>query len=367
MMRYQEIKEQLISMIGQMDPGQRLPSRPTLCKKLDTTRTTLDRAIRELESEGALSSQNGSGTYVIGLIAGKAPHVENWCVIVPNVMSDIYPSLIRGIENVASKRGANLILCNSDNDPNKQDRYIRRLLVSGVSGFLIVPIISSTVEASYRLYDILINSKIPFVFCNRSVEGINAPVVKSNDFYGGYIATKHLIERGYRHIAFVASMRYCTSIDRCQGYISALLEHGMEINRRLIVLPLEEKEQKCFEIMTNLIENADPIDAVFCFNDTASLEVCRAIRASGKRISDDIGVIGYDNIDACASFNPPISSVAYKSLEIGEKAASILSDRIHGKPPESNFEYYLYQPTIVERESCCGPKSASLVHKKNFN
>ena len=97
-MRYQEIKKQLIEMIGAMDPGIRLPSRPIMCKQLDTTRTTLDRAIKELEREGVLSSRNGSGTYVVGLIAGTAPHIENWCIIVPNVMDDIYPSLIRGID-----------------------------------------------------------------------------------------------------------------------------------------------------------------------------------------------------------------------------------------------------------------------------
>lgn len=362
MMRYKEIKEQLIRIVGQMDPGTRLPSRPALCHQLETTRTTLDRAIKELEHEGVLSSQYGSGTYVIGLIDGKAPHVENWCVIVPSVMSDIYPSLIRGIENVASAHGANVVLCNSDNDPNKQDRYIRRLLVSGVSGFIIVPVVSGTIAASYQLYGALLDSNIPFVFCNRSVEGIRAPVVKSNDFYGGYIATKLLINRGYRHIAFIAKTRYRTSIDRCQGYVSALLEQGLQINRRLIVLPHGEEETSAYDIMTDLIASGEPLDAVFCFNDVVALDVCRAIQKSGRTISDDIGVIGYDNIAATATFDPPISSVAYKSVEIGEKAASILSGLIQGKQPDSNFEYYLFQPNIVERESCRGHKASSLVH-----
>ncbi len=362
MMRYKEIKEQLIQIIGGMDPGTRLPSRPVLCKELETTRTTLDRAIKELESEGILTSQFGSGTYVVGLIDGKAPHVENWCVIVPSVMSDIYPSLIRGIENVASSYGANIILCNSDNDPNKQDKYIHRLLVSGVSGFIIVPVISSTITASYQLYSALLDSNIPFVFCNRNVEGIRAPVVKSNDFYGGYIATKLLIERGYRNIAYIAQMQYCTSIDRCQGYISALLEYGIDINRRHIVIQQQDDDKSTYDIMMELISEETPLDAVFCFNDVVALEVCKAITKSDKKISDEIGVIGYDNIAATITYETPISSVAYKSMEIGEKAANILFDLIHEKVPDSNFEYYLFQPNIIERESCRGPKVDSLVH-----
>ena len=70
-MRYQEIKEQLIQKISQLESGTRLPSRPTLCNQLDTNRTTLDRAIKELEGEGVLYSRNGSGTYVVGLVNGK--------------------------------------------------------------------------------------------------------------------------------------------------------------------------------------------------------------------------------------------------------------------------------------------------------
>ncbi len=359
MLRYQEIKNQLIEKIGQMDPGARLPSRPDLCLELETTRTTLDRAIKELEEEGVVASQNGSGTYVIGLIDGAAPHVENWCVIVPNVMDDIYPSLIRGIENVAQCRGANVVLCNSDNDPDKQDRYIRRLLVSGVSGFIIVPVISDDVATSFRLYGALLDSNIPFVFCNRSVEGVQAPVVKSNDFYGGYIATKLLLQRGYHRIAYIAKTKYRTSIDRCQGYVSALLEQGLEINRRLILLPPSGEENHTYQAMRGLLEGTERPDAVFCFNDYVAQNVCRAVRDSGRQVSGDIGVIGYDNIGAAASASPPITSVAYKSVEIGEKAASILSDMVRGYPANSNFEYYLFQPAIVERESCRGPAPAA--------
>lgn len=352
MKRYQEIKELLTAIAGRMNPGDRLPSRPALCKQLDTTRTTLDRAVKELIAEGILTSRNGSGTYAVGLIDGKAPYTENWCVIVPNVMQDIYPSLIRGIENVAMEHNANVILCNSDNDPVKQDRYIRRLLVSGVSGFIIVPAISGTLEGNYQLYRILQDSNIPFVFCNRGIDGIHAPVVKSNDFYGGYIATKHLLKHGYRHIAYVAATSYQTSVERCQGYVSALLEQGIPVNRHLIILPGNDHPEDPYSCMEKLLNGNVPVDAVFCFNDRIGTAVCRAIRDAGKQVSGDIGVIGYDNSSAASACDPPLSSVAYRSMEIGEKAASILSDLIQGKPPASNFSYYLFQPSIVERDSC---------------
>lgn len=356
MLRYLEIKKELLEMVSSMEPGQRLPDRPTLCRMLDTTRTTLDKAIRELVEQDVLTSRKGSGTYVVGGLDGAVENAVNWCVIIPNIMDSIYSGLVKGISNVAQSRNANVILCNSDNDSHTQEKNIRRLLISGVDGFIIVPVIENGPIENYQLYSSLIKSDVPFIFCNRSVDGVSAPVVTSNDFYGGYIATKHLISKGYRSISFIARHKYRTSMDRCHGYIAALLENGLSVNRRLIILPPECKQRlDCRAAMEKLLkENGDCLDAVFCFNDDIAVEVVEAIENSGKKVSDDIGVIGYDNTEACIGQTPRLSSVSYKNEEIGEKAANLLYDLCSGKPQSSQFEYYLFQPEIVERESCLG-------------
>lgn len=355
-MRYQEIKEQLIKTISQLEPGTRLPSRPMLCTQMDTNRTTLDRAIKELESEGVLCSRNGSGTYVIGLISGKVQTTENWGIIVPNVMDHVYPSLARGIENIACRYGINVILCNSDNDAEKQNRYIKRLLLSSVSGFIIVPVIASSAELTSHLYGTLLDSQIPFVFCHRGVEGVRVPVVKSNDFYGGYLATRHLLSRGYRNIAYIARVEYSTSVERYQGYVSALQECGLPVQRERIFLPQEDNPNGIYQFTSRLLAQDAALDAVFCFNDYVAQEVCRAVRDADKCISGEIGVIGYDNLPLDSSTSPKITSLAFKSLEIGEQAAELLYEMIHHKESQNYLRYYLFQPTIVVRESCLGPE-----------
>lgn len=360
MLRYKEIKRDLLLELSKYTPEDRLPSRPFLCKKLDTTRTTLDKAIRELEEEGFLISKKGSGTYVAGLLEGGTSPIGNWGVIVPNVMEEIYPGLVRGAENVAQRYGVNTIICNSDNDPDKQEQYVKRLLLSGVSGMIIVPVVSNDIRVNFRLYNQLASAKTPFVFCNRSVEGINVPTVTSNDFYGGYIAAKHLIAHNYRNIAYIAKLKYKTSIDRCQGYLSALMEQGLPINRKLIRF-----DSDCYRAMKDLIESSEALDAVFCFNDEVAQKCYQAISESGKQISDDIGIIGYDNTDTCKMLPVPLTSVAYKNYEIGEKAAELLWGMINHQPL-LDFEYYLFQPSIVERNSCMGvqnPVSCSCQEK----
>ena len=361
--RYLEIKQMLKEKIETLPPDAKLDGRPNLCRELDTTRTTLDKAMAELVYEGLLYSVKGSGTYVAGVRNGVEVAVkeklENWGIIVPNVMDRIYYSLVRGVENEAQKDDVNIILCNSDGKAGKQEQYIKRLIASGVTGFIIVPVIARGIQENDELYSQLLEAKIPFVFCNRSVEGISAPVVTSNDYYGAYIATRHLIARGYRHIAFVAREKYKTSIDRCQGYLSALIENGLEVERKLI--SIEEKEKGEFygyNTMKRLLEEQPQLDAVFCFNDRIAQGVCQAIKEAGRLVSDDIGIIGYDDTELCMEMEPKLSSVSYKSIEIGEKAARILRKMIN-QEPLSDFEFYLFQPNIVERDSCLGKKRES--------
>lgn len=357
MLRYKEIKNMLLQELAKMSPGDKLPSRPKLCKTLDTTRGTLDKAIKELEEEGFLSSKNGSGTYLVELFDAPIQNAVSWGIIVPDIMQTIYSGLVRGIENVAQQYGVNIVICNSDNEPQKQAQYIKRLMLSHVSGIIIVPVITNSIRENFQLYNQLMDISIPIIFCNRSPEGINVPVVTSNDFYGGYIATKHLIACGYQKIAYIADKKYITSIQRCQGYISALIEADMEVNRKLISFNSPDTEsgsyQKGYDAVLNLLEFEPDLDAAFCFNDRVAEGVHAALIKASRSISDDFGLIGYDNSDICDRLTPRLTSVSYKNTEIGNKAAELMW-KITTSEYIPDFEYYLFQPDIIVRESCLG-------------
>lgn len=350
-----EIKKHLQDIIAATAPGEKLQDRVTLCRRLDTTRTTLDKAIRELVDEGMLTSRKGSGTFVTSHLKFERAADASWCVIVPNITETIYNTLVSAIEHVAQQHNINVILCSSDNNFLRQERFIRRLFKSGVDGFIIVPVITNDPGENHRLYSELTVSEIPFVFCNRSVEGVNAPTVSSNDFYGGYIATKHLIAQGYRRIAFISPRRYVITYERCKGYMAAIMESGIEIDRRLICIPgVEELNYDFYGVMQKLLaENA--IDAVFTFSDAGALKVAEAVEDAGLKISDDIGIIGCGNSPECRFHTTPISSVSGKTWEIGKKAAEVLFQRCCNQKSASGFEFYLFQPEVVVRESTRGP------------
>jgi DNA-binding LacI/PurR family transcriptional regulator len=109
--------------------------------------------------------------------------------------------------------------------------------------------------------------------------------------------------------------------------------------------------------MKNLLNSGRKVDAVFCFNDKVTQGVYQAIGEAGQRVSDDIGVVGFDDSDICEKSTPAVTSIANKILEQGTKAAEVLYKQINNEDL-SDFQFYLLHPDIVVRESCLGLRKA---------
>ena len=356
MSKYDKLKETLSADLRFMQPNARVPSRHSLCLKYKLSRATVDKALKELIDEGVLYAIQGSGTFV----AQRAEEATNggvisWGVVVPNIMDDICPVFLRGIEDFAQKLSINIVICNTDNDSEKEEEYLRRLAESGVRGIIIIPtIIPSGNLAAYKLLE---QRNISYVFCNRSIDGMeHIPFIASNDFYGGYCATKHLIENGYRRIGFVSRYHYRTSMNRFYGYTAALLEAGLGIDRSIVAAELRNFQQTGVkDFVSRMLSLQSPPDAFFCHNDGVAVQLCNELTACGKRVPEDFGIIGYDNTNVCETLDPKLSSVAFKNYEMGAKAADILYDLTRGRRFDG-IRTYIFQPELVIRGSSSGPQ-----------
>ena len=357
-LRYKEVRQIILEMALQSPPHTRLPSRPQMCQKYLTTRTTVDRAISELVEEGYLYSVTGSGTYVSDFSVNNTQirnDYQNIGVIVTSVMHDTYPSIIKGIEDVLEKVGMNAVICNTDNNQEKQNSYLRRLINSKVSGLIIVPTIDAKFEESQELHLLLAGNRIPIVTCHRCFDGFHYPHITTNNFYGGYLATKHLIQCGYRHIAYLSAINYLVTRERYQGYISALWEHGQEPEERAIHMAemSANSVEIGYTIADDLISKYKQVDAIVCFNDRIARGAIQAIKDRGKKVSDEIGVIGFDNTEACDIMPEKLTSISYNTYGIGQKAARMIVQQIQN-PELPLQELTLFKPEVAVRESCLG-------------
>ena len=355
---YKKVKQNILEEIKGLERDSRLPSRTDLLKKYNVTRTTIERAISELIGEGVLYARDGSGTYVYGggkeaagrgWEGGETGKVANWGVILPNITHDTYPGILRGIEDIANKNNINVIICNTDNYTDKQELYIKKLIKSKVDGIIIVPAIIGDIDTKSFLS--LRKAGIPFVFCNRGIGEIDAPRILSNNFYGAYIATKHLLSSGYRSVAFVSRPYYSVAAERLQGYLAALSESGIEAEDRLAVFEKSfEEEKPGYEITLDLFNKGFEIDSILCFNDMIAKGAYDAVVSMGRKVGRDVGIIGYDNTAICERLPVKLTSVSFKTYEIGNEAAEMLLKISKNGEHDSNKAVIL-QPELIIRES----------------
>jgi len=351
---YSKVKQQIIEYMKELPLNTRIPSRTELVEKFHVTRTTIDRAISELIGEGYLYSRIGSGTYIVNSSPAKRQQSEsgimNWGLIVPNITNDTYPEILRGVEDVCSESEINLIVCNTDNNIEKQDKYIKKLVDSAVSGLIVVPAISKTQCLSS--FELLEENNIKFVFCNRGIEGLKAPKVVSNDFFGANVATKHLLKLGWKNPAYISRPFYSISEQRYNGYLSALYEFGLTVNEDYVIFEdTFEIQDSGYETMKSLLQLPVPPDSVVCFNDIVARGAYKAIEEMGLKVGIDIGVVGYDDSFVCETLPVKLTSVRFPKYEIGKKAAEILLSMVNGTEIKDSYSVVL-QPSLVIRESC---------------
>jgi len=354
---YLSVKEMLLEETKQMNPDKRIQSRNTLMKKYHVTRTTVDRAISEMVGEGYLYSINGSGTYVAKRdlpVQYDKGQIHSIGLVIPNILSHDYPEIVRGVEDIADQNGYNVIICNTDNEADKQQRHIKKLIDSRVMGIAIVPIINDIEVESFKL---LKKENIPFVFCNRGIEGIQAPMVVDNNFYGAYIATRYLIQTGHKNIAFLSRPMYSIIKERLQGYISALTENNIDYNEDMVAIEsydtYKKEDNYGFNQFTELIRKNAFIDAVVCSNDTIAYNAIKAVEALSKAVPKDIAVISFDNTALCEMSPIKISAVNFKKYNTGCISAKLLIDIINNNSNKEVSEKVITSiPGLVIRESC---------------
>ena len=167
--------------------------------------------------------------------------------------------------------------------------------------------------------------RLPLVLVDLWAPGL--PCVNPDNAQGGYLATKHLIDQGRRRIAFLASTLAHYSIrQREKGYRQALYEARllMPPEYEAIAPPLLDTEQSLVEAVNELLALPEPPDAIFTYNDAAALVVERVCAERGLRIPEDIALVGFDDIEAAAWSQPPLTTIAVDKQQLGREALRLL-------------------------------------------
>lgn len=268
-------------------------------------------------------------------------------LIVLDMANPFFQDVAKGVEDVATEQGYALMLCNSDEQGDRENRHLQVLEEQRVRGVLITP-----VSVSSERLDALRTRGTPTVLVDRHDPRVDCCSVAVDDVAGGELAGTHLIERGHRDIAYVTGplgLRQCA--DRLTGLRRAVAAAGEDPDRLITVIEAPAlKARLGYEAAIGLFERGARIEAAFCANDLLALGVLRAAVSTGRRVPDDIALLGYDDIEFAADAAVPLSSIRQPTVHIGRTAARLLLEECD-HPDTHAHQQVMFKPDLVLRES----------------
>ena len=278
----------------------------------------------------------------------KAKSTSTIGLLIPNGINPYFAELARGIEDYCERNGFCVILCNSDDDPQKQRSYLRVLLEKRVDGLIV-----SSVGGDEGLAGGFAAVRTPMVVVDRELEDVEADLVRIDHELGGYLATRHLIDLGHRHIACISGPEH-TSVARLRlcGYQRAMQQAQIEILPHWVIAS-DFTSPGGYQAAATLLAN-DPPTAIFAGNDMIGIGVLRAAAERGIGVPQQLSVVGFDDIQMSRYVYPALTTVGQSILQLGETAAHMLLRRITG-PFDGAVQQLVVAPGIVLRESTAPP------------
>jgi DNA-binding LacI/PurR family transcriptional regulator len=284
------------------------------------TREKVLKAVSELNYEVNAVARNlrQEKTYSIGIILG-------------NVLSQFYSIIAKSVEDTANKFGYNTILCNGDENPEKELNYLKVIKSNRVDGIIITP---TGKNASYINH--LINSGTQVVLLDRLIKKVDCDAVLVDNVDGAYKAVKHLISKGYKKIGIVNGyLDRTTGVERLEGYLKAIREAGIAKDNSLIKIG-DFKKESGKKLTNELLKQQNKPEAIFTTNIDMSIGTLIAIKELNMKIPEDIGIVCFDDSDWIAIFEPPITVIRQPVYKLGSTACELLIKKIENDKEHLN-------------------------------
>ncbi|WP_084242681.1 LacI family DNA-binding transcriptional regulator [Planomicrobium okeanokoites] len=298
------------------------------------TKLKVEEAIKELNYEPSMLGRNlrNSESRIV-------------LILIPTISNPFYLEIIKGIENIAISHNYNILLCETDSDPEKENIYfdlVRKKMADGIISM--DPAVN--VETLKELAE-----KYAIIQCSEYGGGIGIPYVTIDNEEASYRAVKHLLQMGHKKIALMnTDEKFLYARERKMGYQRALEEQGIKMNENYIFYTKDLGFENGQQAMKKILNIKDRPTAVFAVSDLLAIGALKEINSSGMNVPDDMAVVGFDKIDFSNMTNPTLTTVAQPMYKMGTTAAKMLIEKIRGNKVDSvvlDFE-------LVIRESTAG-------------
>ncbi len=272
-------------------------------------------------------------------------------MLVPDITNPFFPPLIRGAEEAARERGYELVLCNTDDAPDRENASLGVLREREADGVLI---------ATSRMADATVaavrHERFPFVLVNRGSRVAADLSVEVDNERAASAVVDHLAALGHRRIAHIAGPASTTTgAERAAGYREALRRHGLPVSGALVA-EAEAYSEAAGQMAAGRLLEAGPT-AIFAANDLLALGALRAAREAGLRVPADLSLVGVNDMPMAGLIDPALTTVRVPGREMGEIAARMLISVLEDEP--LTRRHVLLDTTLVVRSSTARAAAAA--------
>jgi LacI family transcriptional regulator len=279
----------------------------------------------------------------------KSSKTSSLAIIVRDITNPFYPEVIMGFEDVAWSNNYEVFLCNTENNLERERKYIDNLIGKRVDGVVIA---TSLIQRG-KHYERLIENGIPYVYLNRRPDELleHEYFVGSNNPLASEKAVAHLAKLGYQDIHFMSGpLHLSTFKERFQGFLNGMGKMGLTVEDHRIMICSDFSEKVGYENAKKMLRTAKLPEAIFCASDLLAFGVHQALKEEGVKIPEDVALIGLDNNRYGHLID--LSSVEPNNKLMGRTACEILLGLLQKGEMPSNQREFLTEPHVVIRKSC---------------
>jgi LacI family transcriptional regulator len=244
-------------------------------------------------------------------------------LIVTDIENPFFPQLVRAVEDAARDLGYAILLCNADDDPERESGYLDLLVDRWVDGIVIA---ASSLGGRHREW--LADAPLPIVLVNSSEEALGLSTIASDNATGAAAAAGHLLSLGHRRFGVLTPPpRNVDGPARLEGARLALAEGGVAADA--VTVAVGSAGVAGGQAATAEILAADPaVTAIVAYNDLMAIGAMRAVRAAGRAVPSGVSVVGFDDVDLAAYVDPPLTTIAQATSEMGRWAVTRLAEEL---------------------------------------
>lgn len=266
-------------------------------------------------------------------------------IVVPDISNPFFPQVVRGAEDVLQKAGYSAILCNSDDQAEKEEHYLEFLMSRRVDGIILA---KTPTKMNPAVRQRLLDSKIPLVLLMRTSPDVSADAILTDDAGGAFEAVSHLAGLGYKNIAVVSGpLDVSNAIDRQNGYLKALSSHKLKLDPKL-VYEGDYRMDSGYRAGLTLLPRRP--EAVFVANYMMMIGFIKAADELGLHCPEDFAIVSFDDYPWLGLFRPRMTTVEIPKYDLGATGAQCLLNRLEAKTQKQSI---VKLPTQLRvRESC---------------